>query len=621
MARLMLRGEVLAPGISSGTLRFIDPEKDVSRFVNTERVQNIDLEIMRLEREVEAVVGDLYEAVNLLRLQSYNEEAEIVQTHIYMLKDETFRRKIREHITMHGTAAEIALERVLQEMGDLFEGSQDLTFSEKAADIRDIVLRLKRKLARKNAALFENSMKGVASPVVATRELLPSQVLEAKVLNVRAFIVNAGTPLSHAAILAKSFGIPVLKVTSLNGVEEGEEVALDAYRGIVYVRPDTAEVHGMTAVRSGLQRGGGTKVPVHIWVNIVEPQQLEKEMLDDIDGIGLFRTEFLFMKNADTFPTEDEQYEVYADLCKRYRGIPITVRTLDIGSDKTPSHFSFGPQQNPSLGLRAHRVYRYHPELFKDQMRALLRAAVNTQHLRILYPMIESVDDLVFIKRLLREVLESLVAEDVPHQRVFQEGVLIEVPSAAWHIHEMLALVDFASIGTNDLLQYYFAVDRNNANVYRSDYPENPATLRLLQTLVHAANTAHKPLSICGEIASNLRYLPIILGLGFENVSIDSHAVGLVRDSLSVLDPESCARLVEKCLASTRTVEITRMLDAFHAQVPGREDSPYVDNESRDPVCRMIVHTEGNRLRVREGERTYYFCSRTCRDTFLRDRA
>lgn len=621
MSRKILRGEVLSPGIGSGTICFIDAEKDISLFMKKGGVQDVGLEIERLERETEAVIADLSEAVNLLRLQSYNEEAEIVQTHIFLLKDEEFRKKIREHIRIHGTAAEIALEHVLQEMVDLFERSQDIVFSEKTTDIRDIVLRLKRKLAKKNAALFEDSLKGISSPVVAIKELLPSHVLEAKELHVRAFIVNAGTPLSHAAILAKSFGIPVLKITTLYEVEEGEEVTLDASRGILYVQPDTDDFSRTTKVRSRFRKGRKTKVPVHIWVNIVEPQQMEKEMLDDIDGIGLYRTEFLFMKNADSFPTEDEQYEVYASLFNTYGEIPITVRTLDIGSDKTPSHFSFGPQQNPSLGLRAHRVYRYHPEIFRDQMRALLRAAVYSEHLRILYPMIESVDDLMYIKSLLQEVLKSLKEEGTPHQSVFQEGVLIEVPSAAWHIHELLALVDFASIGTNDLLQYFFAVDRNDANVYRSDYPENPATLRLLQSLVHAANAVHKPLSICGEIASSLRYLPLILGLGFENLSIDPHAVGLVREYLSELDPESCTRMVEKCLASTRTADITTMLDSFHAQVPRGDDPTYADNESIDPVCKMIVHTEGNRLTVQEDERRYYFCSQACRDTFLRDKA
>jgi phosphoenolpyruvate-protein kinase (PTS system EI component)/YHS domain-containing protein len=399
-------------------------------------------------------------------------------------------------------------------------------------------------------------------------------------------------------------------------------VSLDATRGILYIQREEEDIAATREESSKIpQRIKENQALVHLWVNIVDPQQIDDKILEEVDGIGLYRTEFLFMKNDRSFPTEEEQYEVYAALFNKYEGIPITVRTLDIGGDKNLPYFSFGPQLNPYLGLRAHRVYRFHPEIFRDQARAIMRAAVNAKNLRLLYPMIESVDELLFVKGLLQEASDSLKEEGVPHLRMFKQGVLIEVPSAVWNFRDLLAHMDFASIGTNDLLQYFFALDRNNANVYRSYQSENPSALRMLQSLVETAKSMHKPLSICGELASDVRFLPVLIGLDFENLSIDYHAIRKVKAFMSGLDYASCKNLVEKCLAATRTAETRAILDSFHSYGLRSINSVYVDDESIDPICNMVVHTRGNRLVVKKRERTYYFCSRACRDAFLQDNA
>jgi phosphoenolpyruvate-protein kinase (PTS system EI component)/YHS domain-containing protein len=398
---------------------------------------------------------------------------------------------------------------------------------------------------------------------------------------------------------------------------EGESVTLDAFEGILYIQPDQDEISTKRQVNTKMQKTTLEQSPVHLWVNIADPQQTYEKIINEVHGIGLYRTEFLFMKNSRAFPTENEQYKAYSALFNKCKKIPITIRTLDIGGDKNLPYFSFGPQLNPYLGLRAHRVYRYHPEIFRDQARAILRAAVSIKHLRILYPMIESVDELLFVKGLLQEALESLREERLPHLRTFQQGVLIEVPSAAWNFKELLKYVDFASIGTNDLLQYFFALDRNNANVYRFYQPENPAALRMLKSLIATAKNVHKPLNICGEIASDVRFLPLLIGLGFENLSIDSHTVQDVRKYLSGLDLTSCKDLVQKCLRASNTAETRALIDKFHSHSKNSTQSYRGDDESIDPICNMVVHTEGNTLLVKDGKRTNYFCSVACRDRYL----
>ena len=253
-------------------LCFINVEMAPSLLGDKRVVQDIGREIERLEQEVESVIEDLTEAVNLLRMQTHDQEAEIVETHIFMLKDEEFHKRIHEQIKMKGLAAERALEHVLQEMVDVFERSENIFLSERTTDVKDIVLRLKRKLAKKDKAIFENVLKGTTSPVVALKELYPSHISEAKELGVAAFIVNVGTPLSHAAILAKSFGIPVLKVTSLVDVKEGEYVALNIIKGNLYIQPDKDDIAAKGEVNIRMPKINEEHIPVHLWVNIVDPR-------------------------------------------------------------------------------------------------------------------------------------------------------------------------------------------------------------------------------------------------------------------------------------------------------------------------------------------------------------
>jgi len=620
MKKRVIKGQIISPGVAKGEVCFIN-----FTFTSPSSKDNLSgsdaaKEITRFEKEADSVINELEDAVKKLQKDSFFEEAEIIQFHIFLLKDARFHRRVHEKIKTNRPVAEVALEHIMQEMLEVLESSESLVFSQRAADVKDVVTRLKKKLAKEDSAIFDKSLKNVNNPVVTTKELFPSLVLEKKKEGVNAFIVERGTSLSHAAILAKSFGLPVLKVENLYslGLRNNIEVFVDAIKGKVVINPHGDEIVEANELTFRLSEIDKTKLPIKIWINIVDPLQIIKEDLEGVEGVGLYRTEILFMEKEDDFPTEDEQFQIYSSLFKESKDFPVTVRTLDIGGDKTLPYFSFGPQENPYLGFRAHRIYRFHPEIFITQLRVILRAGADACCLRILYPMIENVDELLFVQSLLKQAIRSLKDEGMKYKKNFLQGILVEVPSAVWSFRELLRYVDFASVGTNDLLQYFFAVDRNNANVCSSYWPESPVSLRMLKSMVETAKELNKPLSICGEIASDVHFLPLLVGLGFEHISIDFHTIPSARKILSSLDVSACRRLIQECLNAEKTDDVKIILDEFNSFYEKYEPpSLRENNELVDPICKMVVHKDGNKLIVDRDGRRYYFCSKQCRDKFI----
>jgi phosphoenolpyruvate-protein kinase (PTS system EI component)/YHS domain-containing protein len=294
------------------------------------------------------------------------------------------------------------------------------------------------------------------------------------------------------------------------------------------------------------------------------------------------------------------------------------VRTADIGGDKTLSYFPLGPQENPSLGVRANRVYREHPEIFITQMRAILRAASDSSGLRIMYPMIGSREDLLFIGRLLAEAVRSLRARRQVHQDRFQQGIMIEVPSAAWNAGELLEVVDFASVGTNDLLQYFFAVGRDDTHTSQSYRTLDPAALRLLKQLVEAAALAGKPLSICGEAASDPQLLPLLIGLGFKDLSVDIRFLPQVEELAADLDVAACEQLAQDSLKAKTSREVKALLSDSGLVQKHRAACPSRWDQAVDPICGAVVDTAEGHLTVARRGAKIHFCSVRCRDEYLR---
>ncbi len=612
-SEMVIEGDILAPGISFGKAYYFDTRFTSSEIIEGKVYSNIENEMERLDREIERLKNDLEAAVKILQMDSLYEAAEIIKTHVLILEDRSIIGKIHEKIQKMHISAEMALDKVLKEIVKVLESSENEFVTRHTADIRDIMFRLKMNLKNEANDLLRNTLGNVQSPVIILRELFPSLVLEARELKLSGIIVIEGTSLSHAAILAKSFGIPVLRIPNIRQFvkNDGRYVVIDAFKGRLVLDPEKDTV-AMVGRKRKNTVARYYNLPIGIWANILNPEQVTEELLSNTEGIGLYRTEFLFINHKKGFPDEETQFSVYASLLEKCSNSTVTIRTLDIGGDKKLPYFSFGPQENPFLGLRAHRIYRFHPDILVTQIRAILRAGVVGSKLRILFPMIESVDEFLFVKNIFLQAVESLNGSGLQYRKDYELGILIEVPSAVWSFKDLLQLVDFASIGTNDLFQYFYAVDRNNANIKYSYQPENPAALRMLKYLIDIAGEMKKPLSICGEIASDLYYLPLLVGLGVKNISIDFHMFNPVSEFLKDMNVSRLKKVVEECLHSTTVHEVQESLEKagypsrpqLHLNVP--------KEEIIDPVCHMAVHKEGNPYVVKKNGNTYYFCSKDC---------
>jgi phosphoenolpyruvate-protein phosphotransferase len=578
------------------------------------------LEIERFARQCHQLENEILEAIDRLESESLRSEAEIMRTHLMLLQDPELQHQVHELIRDTRQRAETAVESVLEGMASMLATAQDPLLAERAADLRDLSGRLQTGLGEANTEGMEGWREATHGTLVALPELLPSLVLEARELGILGFVVENGTAFSHAAILAKSFAIPVVRVAPLQSITgHAERIVLITGKGEILVEPDALELTKL-ASRWPAQEAIPT-VPVagaprlRLWLSIVDPEQLNGLDWSRIEGIGLYRSEALFMRHCQNFPSEQEQYAEYRRLFKQAGRRPVVFRTLDLGADKPVEHMHFGPQLNPCLGMRAHRLYYFHPEVLRIQIRAVLRAAYGNHELRLLYPMLESIDQLHFVQRLVEEAVQSLERDGTPFQHRFQQGVLVEIPSAVWSFDRLLSEVDFASIGTNDLVQYLFAVERNAANVAALYQPEHPIVLQIIRQLVRQAAAAGKPLTICGEMAADLTMLPLLAGLGLRDLSLAPNAVVPVLHALSGLDEAACNALAERCLETATSSEIRELVGS---QSQPRQDRQAIGaGEAIDPVCGMIVHAGHTPYRLTRDETTYYFCSRSCLERFV----
>ena len=583
------------------------------------RAGGIEQELTRFEEHIDGLAEELTGTIAALHAEAAHTEAQIVQTHLSLIKDRKFHQDVCREIRENGLSTEVAIESVLRRIMAAFEQSENSLIAERGADVRDIITRLSRRVSRRQHEILAGLAEGEAV-VLATRELLPSAVLDARNSSVAGFIVEKGTGLSHAAILAKSLGLPILRLETLQVLQgfANQQVLVDAGEGRLIVAPDPearlSHRHGVPA-RRVFDRD---RLPVRLWLNVADPSQVTSGLLRTVAGIGLYRTEVLFMEQTDDFPSEGQQYEVYRSLFEMCPdGCTVTVRTADIGGDKVLPYFPLGPQENPYLGVRANRIYREHPEILIAQLRAILRAGTCTPRLRIMYPMIGSQEDLSFVRQLLGETVRSLRARGNPYQDRFQQGIMIEVPSAAWSCAELLERVDFASVGTNDLLQYFFAVGRDDAHVSPSYRTQDAIALQLLKRLADTAARAGKPLSICGEIASDPQLLPVLIGLGFTDLSIDIHALPQIEEVASGLDVKDCRRLARECLQARTSRDVRAILSDSGLVARHAEVCPPRQGQVVDPICHEVIDRVDASLCITRRDKVIHFCSTQCRDEYF----
>ena len=563
----MIIGTSASPGIVIGKALLINEEElNIVKYIST-----FDLEEARLGQAIQSAKLEL----NSLRektLQTLgNDKALIFEAHLMILEDPELLKQTLTIIKNQSVNAEYALNTVANKFIAVFESMEDAYLKERASDIRDVTSRLLYKLLKKTKVSLDN----LSSPVILiARDLTPSQTASMDRKNVLGFLTDIGGKTSHTAIMARTLEIPaVVGLSNIStSIKDGDLIAFDGGSGEVVITPSTDQIEMFNArhlaflkmkqeqnLMIGLESITLDGFHVELAGNIGTPRDLDALHRNDAEAVGLYRTEFLFMDRT-SMPTEDEQYAAYSEVVKGLNGKNCIIRTLDIGGDKTLSYLNIGEEANPFLGYRAIRICLKETELFKVQLRALLRASVHGP-LSIMFPMISSLEEILAVKKIWNEVKLELTGKMILFSEKVQLGIMIEIPSAAL-ISDILAdHVDFFSIGTNDLTQYTCAVDRMNEKIEYLYNPYNPGLLRLIHMTIKNAVAKNKMVGICGSMAHQKDLVPLFVGMGISELSMSAMHILSTRKIIRSLKKSDCEILVENFLKMGTAEEVKKLLN------------------------------------------------------------
>lgn len=501
------------------------------------KIENIEAEKKRLRRAVEISKEQILKIKQKTEEQIGKDKAEVFESHIMLLEDLEFIGAVEENMITNKTNAEKSLKDIIERYVLIFESMNDEYMKERAADVKDVGKRILMNILgyASSSANFEVLD---ANTVIVASELTPSDTACLDKEKVVAFLTDLGGKNSHSAIMARSLGIPAVvgleDITSL--VKDGDLVIVDGIKGEVIINPSDELIkvyeeykknylHDLEKLNKYITKEAITKdgKKIAILGNIGKPEEAEIVLKNGGMGIGLFRTEFLYM-DRDEMPSEEEQFESYRDVADNMNGKPVIIRTLDIGGDKKLTYLPMIEESNPFLGYRAIRICLERKDIFKMQLRALLRASVYG-NLKIMFPMIATLDEFLQGKSVLEECMNELRSEGKAFNEKIEVGMMVEIPSAALMADEFAKYVDFFSIGTNDLIQYTLAADRMNSKVSYLYDCMNPAVLKLIEMVINAAHKNGKWCGMCGEMAGNEEAIPILLKLGLDEFSMSPTAI------------------------------------------------------------------------------------------------
>lgn len=544
--------------------------------VEKKTVTDVEAEMARFDAAVAKAKTEL-EQIKNHALQTLGEDkAAIFSAHLLVLSDPELLNPIKEKISLEQVNAEYALDEVASMFVAMFEAMDNEYMKERAADIRDVT---KRVLAHLLGVTMSNPSLISEEVVIIAEDLTPSDTAQLNRQYVKGFTTDIGGRTSHSAIMARSLEIPAVVGTKVvtAEIENGDLIIVDGLDGRVVVNPSEEELaqYNEKRARFEAQKAEWAKLVheptvtsdgyhVELAANIGTPDDVKGVLANGAEGIGLYRTEFLYMGRSE-LPTEEEQFVAYKTVLERMEGKPVVVRTLDIGGDKELPYLELPKEMNPFLGFRAIRLCLEMQEMFRTQLRALLRASVYG-NLKIMFPMIATVDEFRQAKAILLEEKEKLVQAGVPVAE-FEVGMMVEIPAAAVLADQFAKEVDFFSIGTNDLIQYTMAADRMNERVSYLYQPYNPAILRLIANVIDAAHKEGKWAGMCGEMAGEELAIPILLGLGLDEFSMSATSVLRARSQLKKLSKEEAASLKETILSMNTAEEVVAFVkQTFHIE-------------------------------------------------------
>ncbi|HGM3509390.1 phosphoenolpyruvate--protein phosphotransferase [Clostridioides sp. ZZV15-6383] len=562
------KGIGASPGVALGKALVVEHSELV---IEKKSIDNVEAEITKLENAVAVSKEELIKVKEKASEELGAEEAEIFEAHLLVLEDPELIGSAIDKIKTESVNAEYALNEIKEMFVSMFESMDNEYMKERAADIKDVTNRILRHILGIKVVDLSALSEEV---VLIAHDLTPSDTATMNKKMVLGFLTDIGGRTSHTAIMSRT--LEIAAIVGLNDitskVKDGDFVVFNGDTGEVIVNPDEETINKYTELkakyeeeRKALQLLKGkpsvTLDGKHVELagNIGTPNDIEGLIKNDAEGVGLYRTEFLYM-DRDSFPTEEIQYEAYKAVLEGMDGKPIVIRTLDIGGDKELSYLSMEPEMNPFLGYRAIRLCLDRKDIFKTQLRALYRASVHGR-LRIMFPMISSLEELLQAKEVVKEVLAELDSEGVTYAKDVEIGMMIEVPSAAVISDVLAKHVDFFSIGTNDLIQYTCAVDRMNQKISYLYNQFNPAVLRLIKTVIDNAHKEGKWAGMCGESAGDQKMIPILLGMGLDEFSMSPISILPARKLITSVKESDMKKLADEVLNMGTAEEIKKYIE------------------------------------------------------------
>ena len=547
---ILMQGKGVSKGVIKGKLYFFQrPDTTVAM----RQVEDVEAEKQRLAQAQETTVQQLNILAEKAREDAGEEIAILFDTHAMFVEDEDYVECILSCLEEEGCNAEYAVQMAGEQFAAMFAAMDDAYMQARAADIRDVSQRILNNLM----GIVEGGIDSEEPVILAADDLAPSETIQLDKSKILGFVTQGGSSNSHTAILARTMGIPAIcgLGDALKSEYDGRVAYLDGETGSVVLDPDELthaqirekynkqqEMKEILATMKGQEDVTLDGKKINVYCNIGSPEDVAAVLNNDGQGIGLFRSEFLYLA-ANDYPTEEEQVQAYKAVASAMGGKRVIIRTLDIGADKQVDYFDMKKEENPALGVRAIRICLNRPEVFKPQLRALYRASAYGK-VAIMFPLITSVWEVKECKRACQSVMKELTAEGIPFDPETEIGVMIETPASIFIADELAKYVDFFSVGTNDLTQYTLACDRQANDLGKFYDPHHPAVLRALKMAADAAHNAGIWIGICGELGADLSLLPTFLALGIDELSVTPNAVLPLRAA------------IRKSIAATCTLEM-----------------------------------------------------------------
>ena len=559
----MLKGKGVSEGIGLGKVVILRNEE-----IKPEKVQieNVILEKEKFYKAISKVQNEIEELIKKIS----GTEKDIMQAYLMILQDPTLIQETIEIIEKEKCNAAYATEIGFNTIIQTFEEMDDLYMAARSADIADMKKKVLYKILNKEEI---NLSQLPSNTILITSELTTSDTAKLNLNNIAGIITEVGGVNSHMAIMARTHEIPAVVGVKqiIKQIKDGDLIAINGETGEIFINPSKEEWTRFEEIRENSKKEkekletykkeiSATKDGHHVELlaNIGGPQDIELVMKNTAEGVGLFRSEFLYM-NSEDFPTEKEQFEAYKKVAEKLQNKRIVIRTLDIGGDKNLKYMKLPKEDNPFLGYRAIRIFLDNISLFKVQLRAILRASAYG-NLAIMIPMISSIEELRESKKVIQEVKDELRTKQIPFNENIEIGIMIEIPSAALMAEELAKECDFFSIGTNDLIQYTVAVERGNEKVSNLYTHFHPAVIRLIKSTIDGAHKNNILCGMCGEAAGDPMFIPLLIGLGLDEFSMNANKILQARKLIRELNFQDCKQIAQEILKLNYTEEIKRKL-------------------------------------------------------------